>query len=93
MFTDVVNITDEALVIKFYSPRWDKGEGVLDEEGNRDNNDVGSKQSGGAEKGEKLTCSRTARTFYDYCRKVKAARVNFHGIVGYEATGRGYPKG
>ena len=77
MFTDMVNVTDEALVmqvVKFYFPRWDKGEDVLEEEGSQDSNDVGSKQSCGAEKGERLTCSRTARTFYDYCRKVKAAR-------------------
>ena len=79
MFTDVVNITDEALVmqvVKFYFPRWDKGEDVLDEEGSGDSNDVSSKQGGGAEKGEKLTCARTASTFYEYCGKVKAARAS-----------------
>ena len=76
MFTDMVNATDEALVMlvaKCYFPRWDKGEEMGKDDGSEEGT-VGSKHSGGAEKGERLTCSRTARTFYDYCRKVSAAR-------------------
>jgi len=76
MFTDMVNTTDEALVMqvaKYYFPRWDKGEEMVEDDGSEEGT-VGSKHSGGAEKGERLTCSRTARTFYDYCRKVNAAR-------------------
>ena len=54
MFTDMVNITDEALVmqvVKYYFPRWDKGEEVQEEERNEDssdldNNDIGSNRSG-----------------------------------------------
>ena len=63
MFTDMVNITDEALVmqvVKYYFPRWDKGEEVLGEERSEDSNDldsndIGSKCSGGAEKGKRMT--------------------------------------
>lgn len=78
----MVNITDEALVMqvaKFYFPRWDKGEEVLEGEGSEESNDadstcIGSKHGGGAKKGETSTCSRTTRVFYDYCRKVITAR-------------------
>ena len=73
LFTDVVNITDEALVM-FYFPRWDKGEGLGEEEKSEDSSDISSKRSGGAEKGERLTCSRTANDFYVYCGKIKDAR-------------------
>jgi hypothetical protein len=76
-FTDLVNITVEALVmqiVKFYFPRWDKGEGLGEEEKSEDSSDIGSKRSGGAEKGERLTCTRTAIDFYDYCEKIKNAR-------------------
>jgi hypothetical protein len=77
MFTDMVNPTDEALVmqvVRFYFPRWDKGEEVVEEDGSEESSELSSKHSGGAEKGEKLTCSRTASAFYDYCRKVQTAR-------------------
>ena len=77
MFTDMVNVTDEAFVmqvVRYYFPCWDKGEEVVEEDGSEESSKVGSNHSGGAEKGEILTCSRTASAFYDYCRKVKAAR-------------------
>jgi hypothetical protein len=77
MFTDMVNVSDEALVmqvVKYYFPRWDKGEEVVEENGSEESSEIGSRHSGGAEKGERLTCSRTSSAFYDYCRKVKDAR-------------------
>ena len=77
MFTDMVNVSDEALVmqvVRYYFPRWDKGEVVVEEKEIEDSSEIGSRHSGGAEKGERLTCSRTSSAFYDYCRKVKAAR-------------------
>ena len=77
MFTDLVNISDEALVmqvVKFYFPRWDRGEEEVEDDESEEGSTIGSKHSGGAEKGERLTCSRTASAFYGYCRKVKAAR-------------------
>ena len=61
-FTDVVNVTDEALVmqvVRYYFPRWDKGEVSVDEDESEESTEAGSKRSGGAEKGERLTCSRT----------------------------------
>jgi hypothetical protein len=84
LFSEMVNETDEALVmqvVRYYFPRWDKGEKVAGEDGSEESNDaestdVGSKHSGGAEKGERLTCTRTAMAFYDYVRKVKTARAS-----------------
>jgi hypothetical protein len=77
MFTDLVNITDEALVmqiVKLYFPRWDKGEDLGDEDDSEETNEMGSKHSGGAAKGERLTCARTAKIFYVYCKKIKTVR-------------------
>ena len=77
MFTDMVNVTDEALVMQVvqnYSPRWDKGEEIGEEDRSDESSEIGSKRSSGQEKWEILTCAKTASSFYDYCRKVKAAR-------------------
>jgi hypothetical protein len=77
MFTDMVNVTDEALVmqvVRNYFPRWDKGEEIGDEDKSEESSEIGSKRSSGQEKGEILTCAKTASSFYEYCRKVKAAR-------------------
>ena len=77
MFSDMFNVTDEALVMQVVQccfPRWDKGEEVGEEDRSEESSESGSKHGGGAEKGEILTCAKTASSFYDYCRKVKAAR-------------------
>ena len=80
MFTAMVNVSDEALVmqvVKYYFPCWDKGEEVVEENGSEESSEIGSRHSGGAEKGERFTCSRTLSVFYDFCRKVKAARESW----------------
>ncbi len=77
MFTDMVNVTDEALVMQVvqnYLPRWDKGEEIGDKDRSKESSEIGSKRSSGQEKGEILTCAKTASSFYEYCRKVKAVR-------------------
>ena len=77
MYSDMVNESDEALVmqvVKFYFPRWDKGEEMVEEEGSEEGTEAGSKHSGGAERGERLTCSRTTSSLYEYIRKFRAAR-------------------
>ena len=77
MFTDMVNMTDEALVlqvVRYYFPRWDKGEEIGDEDESGVSKDTSSKQSGGAAKGETLTCSKTAEKFYNYVNMVRETR-------------------
>ena len=77
MYSDMVSESDEALVmqvVKFYFPRWDKGEDMVEEEGSEDGTEASSKHSGGAKMGERLTCSRTTSSFYEYIRKFKATR-------------------
>jgi hypothetical protein len=67
MFSVAVNISDEALVlqvVKYYFPRWDSGEEIGEEDDSEESKRGGSKQSGGEAKGERVTCSRTAATFY-----------------------------
>ena len=84
MYTDMVNVTDEALVmqiVRLYFPRWDKGEDTGDEIDSEKTHESSSKRSGGAEKGQRLTCSRTARTFYDYCRKVNETRESTFKVM------------
>jgi hypothetical protein len=77
MYSDMVSESDEALVmqvVKFYFPRWDKGEDVVEDEGSEEGTEAGSKHSGGAERGERLTCSRTTSSLYEYIRRFRAAR-------------------
>ena len=59
----MVNPTDEALimqVVSYYFPRWDDG---IDEE-----------DLAGAKKGEKNTCARTMKLYYNYMKKFKETR-------------------
>ena len=83
MFTDMVNVTDEALVmpvVRNYFPRCDKVEEIGAEDKREQSSEIGSKRSSGQEKGEILTCAKRASSFYDYCRKVKAARESLFRI-------------
>ena len=75
-FSKMVNTTDEALVMQVvtcYFPRWALGKDVEDDDDETHGGGVG-KRSGGAQKGEKNTGSRTIHIFANYNKKFKEAR-------------------